>query len=67
MLMKILNFMNDEMEYRYDVSYPIEKGYTENGKVLCTKWRARRRLIADWFFDVWMKGLSDYSLKRVKE
>ena len=65
--MKILNFMNDEMMNRYDVLYPIEYGYIENGRVICSKWRARRRLVIDWFFDVWMKGLSAYSLKKVEE
>lgn len=64
---KIFNFMNEEMMIRFDVLYPIEHGYSENGKLICSKWRARRRLVIDWFFDVWLKGLSVYSLKKVEE
>ncbi len=60
MFKKILNFMNDDMVFYYDRSYPIEKGYTENEKVLCTKWRARRRLVADWWRLCYRQGLSKY-------
>lgn len=65
MLKKILNFMNDEMEWYYDVYYPID-GVVQSGKVIVSKWKVRRQLIVDWYLDVWKKGLSDYSLKRVK-
>lgn len=60
MFKKILNFMNDDMVFYYDRSYPIEKGYTENEKVLCAKWRARCRLVADWWRLCYRQGLSKY-------
>lgn len=65
--MKFLKVMNEEMQYRFDVLYPIENGYSENGKLICSKWRARRRLVADWFRECFLRGLSEYSLWSKKE